>query len=118
VVGCFFSGLSLAIGHHDGNLAELSHHFGIDPAGDIVGPRDFGTSEPYDEPLMFSPADADPHLLTDGLTTIRLANVQTLQVLPGGTEWLRVGTMSSISTATGQCSVPSGNHDGPWWDRV
>jgi len=84
-------GFELGDRHHDGNLGELSHHFGIDPAGDIVGPLGYGELKPYDEPLVFDPAAADEHLLTEGLVDIRLSNVQTLRVLPGGAEWLRVG---------------------------
>jgi len=84
-------GFELGDRHHDGNLADLSRHFGVDPAGDIVGPRGYGTSKPYDEPVDFNPGDAEAHSFTEGLTRVTLANVQTLQVLPGGTEWLRVG---------------------------
>ena len=108
-------GFELGDRHHDGNLAELSHHFGIDPAGDIVGPPEFGALKPYEAPVDFDPADADSHPLTDGLTTIRLASVQTLQALPGGTEWLRVGhnivyrpRRDSVRYRDGTMTAPAG----------
>jgi len=72
-------------------LAELSHHFGIDPDANIVGPPGFGDRKPYDIPVDFDIAKGVPHPFTEGLTTIRLANVQTVRVAPGGVEWLRVG---------------------------
>jgi hypothetical protein len=85
-------GFELGDRHHDGNLAVLSHHFGIDPAGDIVGPAGQGSGKPYRKPVDFNPAEADEHPFTSGLTTIRLVNVQTVRVDPGGVEWLRVGS--------------------------
>jgi hypothetical protein len=93
-------GFELGDRHHDGNLAELSHHFGIDPASDIVGPTGHKCEErkPYnDRPknkyvIDFTPSMADGHAFTDGLATIRLTNVQTVRVDPGGIEWLRVGS--------------------------
>jgi hypothetical protein len=84
-------GFELGDRHHDANLAELSHHFGIDPDADIVGPPGFGDRKPYDIPIDFDIAKGVPHPFTKGLTTIRLANVQTVRVAPGGVEWLRVG---------------------------
>jgi hypothetical protein len=84
-------GFELGDRHHNANLAELSHHFGIDPAGDIVGPPAYGDRKPYDAPIEFETSKADRHPLSEGLPTIRLVNVQTVRVEPGGTEWLRVG---------------------------
>jgi hypothetical protein len=84
-------GFELGDRHHGTNLAELSHQFGIDPASDIVGPRQHGASKPYETPVDFETQFGDKHPLTDTLKTIRLANVQTLRVEPGGLEWLRVG---------------------------
>jgi hypothetical protein len=84
-------GFELGDRHHEANLAELSHHFGIDPAADIVGPPGYTGQKPYDVAVEFDPSQADRHDLTEGLETIRLMNVQTLRVEPGGIEWLRVG---------------------------
>jgi hypothetical protein len=85
-------GFELGDRHHNGNLAELSHHFGIDPASDIVGPREYGDLKPYNVTVDFSPSAAEQHPFTKGLTSIRLTNVQTVRVEPGGIEWLRVGS--------------------------
>jgi hypothetical protein len=85
-------GFELGDRHHDGNLAELSHHFGIDPASDIVGPGGYGDRKPYNVPIDFSPSEADEHPFTKELKSIRLTNVQTVRVDPGGIEWLRVGS--------------------------
>ena len=40
--------------------------------------------------MDFDVSAGDPHILTTGLERIRLANVQTVGVVPGGTEWLRL----------------------------
>jgi hypothetical protein len=85
-------GFELGDRHHNGNLAELSHHFGIDPASDIVGPREYGDRKPYNVTVDFSPSEADEHPFTKRLTSIRLTNVQTVRVDPGGIEWLQVGS--------------------------
>jgi len=84
-------GFELGDRHHMANLAELSHHFGIDTGTDIVGPPDFSGSKPYDVTVDFEIANAEPHHLTTGIKNIKLANVQTVRVEPGGIEWLRVG---------------------------
>jgi hypothetical protein len=91
-------GFELGDRHHAGNLSELSRFFGIVPGGDIVGPPNHKCEKekPYNlgsnrYVIEFFPSKADPHSFTEHLTTIRLTNVQTVQVEPGGTEWLRVG---------------------------
>lgn len=84
-------GFELGDRHHDGNLGELARRFGVYPAADIVGRQDFGPGKPYNDPVFFDVADADRHPLTAGLISIRLSNVQTMGVEPGGAEWLRVG---------------------------
>jgi TIR domain-containing protein len=108
-------GFELGDRHHGGNLGELSHHFGIDPAGDIVGPQGYGDRKPYDQPVDFIPSKADPHPFTEGLTVIRCANVQTVRVDPGGTEWLRVGdnvvyrpSRDSVRYRDGTMTTPGG----------
>jgi hypothetical protein len=78
--------------HHEANLGDLLRRFGIHPMADIVGPPGCGKDKPYGKPVDFNVALGDPHPLTRGLTTIRLTDVQTMHVEPGGTEWLRVGT--------------------------
>lgn len=109
-------GFELGDRHHDGNLAVLSHHFGIDPAGDIVGPAGHGSGKPYGKPVDFSPAEADRHPFTSGLTTISLINVQTVRVDPGGIEWLRVGSnlvyrpqRESVRYRDGTLTTPGGS---------
>jgi hypothetical protein len=77
--------------HHNANLGDLGRHFGIQFTTDIVGPPDHGPDKPYGVPVDFQVSDAEPHPFTAGLETIRLQNVQTLSVAPGGIEWLRVG---------------------------
>lgn len=94
-------GFELGDRHHDSNLAELSHRFGIDPAsGDIVGPRVYQTGaiqgklsmpKPYGELLTFEPDLSPEHPFNAGLPEIRLRNVQTVRVDPGGMEWIHVG---------------------------
>jgi hypothetical protein len=85
-------GFELGDRHHNGNLSELARHFGIEPVTDIVGPAS-AKEKPWYLPVDFEigSGKADPHPFTNGLTVVRLANVQTLRVEPGGTEWLRVG---------------------------
>ena len=106
-------GFELGDRHHDGNLEDLARHFGIHPAADIVGPRSHGPTKPYDVPVDFQVADGEPHPLTQNLSTIRLSNVQTIRVEPGGTEWLRVGknvvyrpTRSSVVYRQGTLTQP------------
>jgi len=84
-------GFELGDRHHDGNLEDLSRHFGIHPAADIVAPAGYSQTKPYGIAVDFQVADGDPHPLTKDLQTIRLANVQTVYVEPGGAAWLRVG---------------------------
>lgn len=86
-----FLGFEMGDRHHNANLAELTHHFGIDPATDIVGPPGYSEQKPYEAVVEYEIAAAEPHPLTRNLTTVRLSNAQTVQVEPGGIEWLRVG---------------------------
>lgn len=109
-------GFELGDRHHDGNLAELSHHFGIDPASDIVGPSGYGDRKPYNVDVGFDPSEADGHPFTKGLTSIRLVNVQTVRVDPGGVEWLRVGSnivyrprRESVRYHGGTMTMPGGS---------
>jgi TIR domain-containing protein len=85
-------GFELGDRHHNGNLSELARQFGIEPVTDIVGPAS-ATEKPWYVPVDFEIGSGkpDPHPFTSGLTAVRLANVQTLRVEPGGNEWLRVG---------------------------
>jgi hypothetical protein len=85
-------GFELGDRHHNGNLSELARLFGIEPVTDIVGPAS-AEEKPYNLPVDFYVVSGQPdsHPFTNGLTSIRLANVQTLRVEPGGIEWLRVG---------------------------
>ena len=85
-------GYELGDRHHSGNLSELARHFGIEPVTDIVGPAS-AEEKPFGLPIDFEvrSGGTHPHPFTEGLTMLRLANVQTLRVEPGGTEWLRVG---------------------------
>jgi hypothetical protein len=108
-------GFELGDRHHGANLAELSHHFGIDPSIDIVGPKKFGKNKPYEVPLNFNISNADPHPFTDSLMTVQLTNVQTLRVEPGGIEWLRVGEnivyqpeRESVQYHDGTMTAPAG----------
>jgi len=89
-------GFELGDRHHDANLNDLAAQFGLYFEADIVGPPD-KQSKHYDEPVDFEVVQADEHDLTRGLRTIRLANVQTLRVLPKGIEWLRVGNNAACS---------------------
>lgn len=84
-------GFEMGDRHHDANLNDLAAEFGLYFEADIVGPPGQGKSKPYDAAIDFEVSRADWHELTAGLLTIRLANVQTLRVLPLGKEWLRVG---------------------------
>lgn len=109
-------GFELGDRHHDANLAELSHQFGIDPACDIVGPRGYGDRKPYNVAVDFVPSEADEHALTEGLTSIRLTNVQTVRVDPGGVEWMRVGSnvvyhprRESVQYHGGTMTTPGGS---------
>ncbi|MDQ3846000.1 MAG: toll/interleukin-1 receptor domain-containing protein [Bacteroidota bacterium] len=109
-------GYELGDRHHDGNLSELSHHFGIDPTADIVGPHGYGNNKPYDEPVDFLVKEAEPHPFTTGIESIRLANVQTIRVDPGGVEWLRVGNNAiyrphkdSVRYRRGNMTAPKGS---------
>ncbi len=98
-------GFELGDRHHDSNLAELSHRFGIDPtSGDIVGPRIYQANntngsvsipKPYGEPLNFIPLNSPPHPFTESIPLVTLRNVQTIRVDPGGREWIHVGENSA-----------------------
>ncbi|MFZ5431572.1 MAG: toll/interleukin-1 receptor domain-containing protein [Bacteroidota bacterium] len=109
-------GFELGDRHHSANLAELSIHFGISPAIDIVGPPGFGQGKPYSVTIEFDPLCADNHLFTGQLKTIRLQNVQTLRVEPGGIEWLRTGKnlvyhpkKENVVYRQGVMTAPGGN---------
>ncbi len=114
-------GFELGDRHHGTNLAELAHRFGIDPATDIVGPPDFPAGgKPYEQAVDFEPALADAHPLTAGIASVRLSNVQTLRVEPGGSEWLRVGANSlhrprrdSVRYRDGTMTTPGGTAFAP-----
>jgi hypothetical protein len=84
-------GYELGDRHHDGNLGALAVHFGVQLQTDIVGPVGHPATKPYGVPVDFDVSEAEPLELTVGLASIRLANIQTMQVDPGGAEWLRVG---------------------------
>jgi len=98
-------GFELGDRHHESNLAELSHRFGIDPtSGDIVGPRVIKTDttatpvsipKPYGEAVVFKPDLSPEHRFNLGMTEISLRNVQTVRVDPGGKEWIHVGDNAS-----------------------
>ena len=96
--------------HHGANFNDLAAKFGLYFEADIVGPpreRDEkdeqsggevnppGQSEEVDKPygveLDFEVSRGEGHELTAGLSSVRLANVQTLRTLPLAKEWLRVG---------------------------
>jgi len=109
-------GFELGDRHHGANLSELSQHFGIFPCIDIVGPPDFGQQKPYETIIDFDTSVAEPHGFTDNLINIQLANVQSLRVEPGGTEWLRVGknivyqpNRESVIYRDGMMTAPGGN---------
>lgn len=109
-------GFELGDRHHDANLAELSHHFGISPSVDIVGPPNFTNPKPYNTVIDFDTSDAEQHGFTGGLKNIQLQNVQTLRVEPGGTEWLRVSKnivyqakRESVIYRDGTMTAPGGN---------
>lgn len=108
-------GYELGDRHHGGNLGELSRNFGIHPCANIVGPPDYRLGKPYEVPVDFKVPEGEPHTFTAGLSTIRLANVQTVWVEPGGIEWLRVGdnvvyrpTRSSVEYHQGTLTQPRG----------
>jgi hypothetical protein len=107
-------GFELGDRHHEANLEELSHHFGIDLAADIVGPAGY-KRKPYGLPIKLDTAIGDAHPFTEGLTTIQLANLQTVRVDPGGVEWLRVGcnsvyrpSLNSVVHRNGIMTTPAG----------
>lgn len=109
-------GFELGDRHHDANLADLSQRFGIHPNADIVGPPAYGASKPYQVPVDYDVACGDAHWLTDGLTTVRLTNAQTISVEPGGSEWLRVGhnvvnrpRRESVRYRDGTMTAPGGS---------
>jgi hypothetical protein len=109
-------GFELGDRHHDANLGELSHHFGIAAGIDIVGSPGYGQQKPYETVVDFDVAEAERHFLTYNLTKIQLKNVQTLRVEPGGTEWLRVGEnivyqpkRESVVYRDGTMTAPGGN---------
>ncbi len=119
-------GFELGDRHHGANLGELARRFGIHPMIDIVGPRDYGTGKPYNVWIDFETDAGHPHPLTHGLERIRLRNVQTVMVEPGGHEWLRVGEHGVFRPAgahvyyrEGQLTQPGGaqfevNRDASW----
>jgi hypothetical protein len=84
-------GFEMGDRHHGSNLNDLAAQFGIYFEADIVGPPGQQESKPYDVAVDFNPSSGDPHKLMSDIHAIRLANVQTLRVLPLGREWLRVG---------------------------
>jgi len=84
-------GFEMGDRHHGANMNDLAAQFGVYLDADIVGPPDQEKSKPYDVAVDFTLDNADPHELTSGLRTIRLANVQTVRVVALGHEWLRVG---------------------------
>jgi hypothetical protein len=109
-------GFELGDRHHEANLAELSQHFGISPAIDIVGPPDFKENKPYNTIIEFDPSAAENHPFHTNLNHIQLTNVQTLRVEPGGIEWLRVGQnvvyqpkREAVFYHKGVMSVPGSN---------
>ena len=70
--------------------------------------------------MDFRPGVAQPHPLTTGLDRIRLRNVQTVMVEPGGIEWLRVGGHAVYRPAgehvyyrEGQLTQPTGGEFEP-----
>ena len=87
-------GYELGDWHHQGNLGALAGHFGVQLSADIVGPAGYGRQKPYGEIVDFEVPKGEDHQLTRGLNRIRLQNVQTLTVVPGTVEWLRVGANS------------------------
>ena len=101
-------GFEFGDSHHNGNLGDLARHFGIYPETNIVGPPVYGDFKPYDVPVDFQVAVGDRHPLTHDLTQIRLANVQTLRVEPGGAEWLRVGDNVVYRPARGSVEYRGG----------
>ena len=84
-------GYELGDRHHGGNLAALAVYFGVQLHTDVVGPVGHKGTKPYGLAVDFDVSEADALELTNGIASIRLANVQTVQVDPGGVEWLRVG---------------------------
>jgi hypothetical protein len=109
-------GFELGDRHHDANLMELSRHFGISAAIDIVGPADFKGDKPYNTVIEFNPLLANQHPFTQNLKSVQLTNVQTLQVEPGGLEWLRVGEndvyqpkRENVVYRDGVMTAPGGN---------
>ena len=47
--------------------------------------------KPYGTSVTYDVGDGDSHPVTDGIDMVTLVNCQTVRVVPGGTEWLRVG---------------------------
>ncbi len=96
-------GFELGDFHHGANLNHLARQYGINFNCDIVGPAGYaarGTirfngvdmyAKPYGEALTFDCSVAQPHPFTKDLRSVELRNVQTVTVVPGGVEWLRVG---------------------------
>ena len=109
-------GFELGDRHHGANLAELSHQFGISPSIDIVGPPGFGDGKPYETVIDFDVSEAEKHPFNFNLKNVKLANVQTLRVEPGGVEWLRVGEnvvyqvkRESVMYRDGTMTAPGGS---------
>jgi hypothetical protein len=119
-------GFELGDRHHGGNLGDLARRFGIHPMVDMVGPCDYGQRKPYSVWMDFKPDIASRPPLTKGLDRIRLCNVQTVMVEPGGDEWLRVGEHAvyrpagkDVQYREGQLTQPRGaqfevNADAAW----
>ena len=84
-------GFEMGDRHHDANLNDHAAEFGLYVEADIVGPPRQGASKPFGVAVDYEVGLGDRHALTEGLAAVRLANVQTLRVLPLGAEWLRVG---------------------------
>jgi hypothetical protein len=113
-------GYELGDRHHGGNLGDLSRRFGIHPRADIVGPPGFaGERKPYGVPVDFTPAGEHP--LTDGLAAVRLRNVQTLYVEPGGFAWLPLGENVVIHPGRESARYPNGllrQYAGERWEAM
>ena len=87
-------GFELGDPHHRSNLGDLARLFGINFNIDIVGDPNslikvsVGGQElidkPYEDPVVFAVPTGSTYALTGELPSIRLRNVQTIGVYPGG----------------------------------
>jgi hypothetical protein len=84
-------GFELGDRHHGGNLNTLAHEFGLHFNADIVAPAGYTGRKPYGVPVDFV-AEATEHPVMSSVRNLRLENVQTLAVDPGGQELLRLGS--------------------------